>query len=79
LALVGRVGGERQGRTVTRFDFSRGGGKLAVRLADPGRFERVTAVVVNADANADGFSARRLDWLYLTDQVPFEIRGEVVR
>ena len=34
---------------------------------------------LNADAAADGFSARRLDWRYLTEQIPFEIRGELVR
>jgi hypothetical protein len=79
LALVGRLGGERQGRTVTRLDFSRGGGKLRVRLADPGRYSRITAVVVNADAAASGFSARRLDWRYLTDRIPFEIHGRLVR
>ncbi len=79
LALVGRLGGEREGRAVTRLDFSRGGGRLSVRLRDPGRYDRVTAVLVNADASASGFSARRLDWRYLTDQVPFEIRGELIR
>ena len=79
LALVGRLGSEREGRTVTRLDYSRGGGRLAVRLCDPGRYSRITAVVVNADAEADGFSARRLDWRYLTDRIPFEIRGRLVR
>jgi hypothetical protein len=78
LALVGRIDGERQGHTVTRLDFSRSGGDLAVRLPEPGRYSRITAVVVNADASASGFSARRLDWRYLTDQVPFEIRGRLV-
>jgi hypothetical protein len=79
LALVGRVGSERHGHAVTRFDFSRGGGRLAVGLGDPGRFSRITAVVVNADAAASGFSARRLDWRYLTDQVPFQVRGRLIR
>jgi hypothetical protein len=79
LALVGRLGGERQGHTVTRLDFSRGGGRLRVRLRDPGRFSRITAVVVNADASVSGFSARRLDWRYLTDRIPFEVRGNLVR
>jgi Family of unknown function (DUF6055) len=79
LVLVGRIDGERSGHTVTRLDFSRGGGSLAVRLADPGRYSRITAVLVNADAAASGFSARRLDWTYLTDQVPFEIRGRLLR
>jgi Family of unknown function (DUF6055) len=79
LALVGRIGSERHGHTVTRLDYSRGGGKLAVRLGDPRRFSRITAVVVNADGAADGFSARRLDWRYLTDGVPFKVRGKLIR
>jgi hypothetical protein len=79
LALVGRLGSERRGRSVTRLDFSRGGGKLAVRLRDPGRYSRITAVLVNADADATGFSARRLDWRYLADRIPFEIRGRLLR
>jgi hypothetical protein len=79
LALVGRVGSERGGHSVIRLDFSRGGGRLSVRLRELGRFSRITAVVVNADPAADGFSARRLDWRYLTDQVPFEVRGRLVR
>lgn len=79
LALVGRLGSERRGHAVTRLDFSRGGGKLRVRLHDPGRYDRITAVVVNADAAAAGFSARLLDWRYLSDDVPFEVRGELIR
>jgi hypothetical protein len=79
LALVGRIGSERRGRTIARVNFKRGGGRLSVRLGDPGRFKRITAVVVNADARARGFSARRLDWLYLTDRLPFEVRGRLVR
>ncbi|HEV2857545.1 MAG TPA: MXAN_6640 family putative metalloprotease [Solirubrobacterales bacterium] len=79
LALVGRIGSERGGRTVSRINFKRGGGRLTVRLPRPGRFSRITAVVVNADGRARGFSARRLDWLYLTDGFPFEISGELLR
>jgi hypothetical protein len=79
IALVGRLGSERQGQTVTRMVYRRGGGKLRISLGNPGRFSRVTAVVVNADAGAEGFSASRLDWSYLTDQVPFEIRASLVR
>jgi hypothetical protein len=79
VALVGRLGGERQGHRVVRLDYSRGGGKLSVRLRDPHRYSRITAVVVNADSSVNGFSARHLDWRYLTDRIPFEIRGTVVR
>ncbi|HEX6456497.1 MAG TPA: MXAN_6640 family putative metalloprotease [Solirubrobacterales bacterium] len=79
LALVGRIGSERRGHSVSRLVYRRGGGRLTVRLPRPGRFKRITAVVVNADARAKGFSARRLDWLYLTDELPFEVSGRLVR
>ncbi|HET6997254.1 MAG TPA: MXAN_6640 family putative metalloprotease [Solirubrobacterales bacterium] len=79
LVLVGRLGTERRGHAVTRLDFSRGGGKLVVRLRHPGRYSRITAALVNADASAVGFSARRLDWHYLTDEIPFEISGRLIR
>jgi hypothetical protein len=79
LALVGRLGSERHGHTVSRLDYGRGGGQLSVRLGSPGRFNRITAVLANADSTADGFSPRRLDWDYLTDAVPFEIRGRLAR
>jgi hypothetical protein len=78
LALVGRLGGARQGRPVLRVDYARDGGWLNVRLPRPGRFARITAVVVNADGRARGFSAPRLDWNYLTDGLPFEVGGEVI-
>jgi Family of unknown function (DUF6055) len=79
LALVGRIGSEHHGQVVTRMDFSESGGLLRVRLPDPGRFSRITAVVVNADAQAHGFSARRLDWRYLMDEKPFVLSGRLVR
>ncbi|MGN6588365.1 MAG: MXAN_6640 family putative metalloprotease [Solirubrobacterales bacterium] len=79
LALVGRIGSERGGYTVSRINYKPEGGEMTVRLSRPGRFKRITAVVVNADGRARGFSARRLDWLYLTDGLPFEISGKLVR
>ena len=36
-------------------------------------------MLVNADTTAVGFSAPRLDWNYLTDTAPFEVRARVVR
>jgi len=75
LALVGRIGGERRGRVVSRLSYRRRGGRLSVRLADPRRFQRITAVVVNAGTRAEGFSARRLDWNYVTDTAPFRVRA----
>ncbi len=53
----------------------RGGGQLRVRLPRPGRFQRITAVLVNADARARGFDVGLLDWSYLTDGLPFEVSG----
>jgi Family of unknown function (DUF6055) len=79
VALVGRIGSERRGRVVSRISFSRRGGSLSVRLARPRRFDRITAVLVNADTRAFGFSARRFDWNYLTDTAPFRVRARVVR
>jgi hypothetical protein len=75
LALVGRLGGERDGRVVSRLRFRRSGGTMTVRLPRPARFERITAVLINADTRAEGFSARRLDWNYLTDTAPFRVRA----
>jgi hypothetical protein len=79
LALVGRVGSERHGRTVKAIDYAEAGGELTARLPDPGRFQRITAVVANADAKAAGYSTRHLDWHYLTEATPFRISGRIVR
>ena len=79
LVLVGRIGSERHGRTVTRQVYHRDGGRMVVRLGRPGRFSRITAVLVNADGRARGYNARRLDWSYLTDQVRFSVSGRLVR
>jgi hypothetical protein len=79
LALVGRTGSERDGHAAYRIAFKGRGGRLSVRLPRPTRFQRLTAVVVNADARAGGFSVGDLDWNYLTDGLPFEISGELLR
>ena len=52
---------------------------MSVRLARPGRFSRITAVLINADTTAVGFSARQFDWNYLTDTAPFRARVRIVR
>jgi hypothetical protein len=78
LAIVGRIGSERQGRVISRLSYSEQGGAMSVRLSDPGRFQRVTVVIVNADTRTDGFNARRLDWNYLTEMAPFRVRARVV-
>jgi hypothetical protein len=79
LALVGRLGSEREGKTIKGIAYSRTGGTLTARLADPGRYQRITAVVVNADARAEGYSAARLDWNYLAEDEPFGVVARIVR
>jgi hypothetical protein len=79
LALVGRIGSERHGRVVKVTRFRGRGGRLTARISRPGRFSRLTAVLVNADASESGFSARRLDWSYLTDSAPFRVSARLVR
>jgi hypothetical protein len=79
VALVGRRGSERHGRPLVRVSYKRAGGRLAVRLPRPGRFKRITAVIVNADARASGFSVGNLDWNYLTDGLPFAVSGRLLR
>jgi hypothetical protein len=78
VALVGRIGSERHGRPVVRIAYSRNGGEMNVSLPRPGRFKRITAVVVNADGRAGGFSVGNLDWNYLTDGLPFVVSGRLV-
>lgn len=79
LALVGRTGSERHGHPVARLAYREQGGRMTVRLPRPARFKRITAVIVNADARASGFSVGSLDWNYLTDGVRFDVRGWLVR
>lgn len=78
LALVGRTGSERHGRVASAVAYRPGGGRMAVHLTHPGRFKRLTAVLVNADTSASGFSARRLDWAYLTDSAPFRVAARLL-
>ncbi len=79
LALVGRLGSERHGRTVKAVAYSAAGGTLTARLFDPAHFQRITAVVVNADTSASGYSARNIDWNYLTEETPFVVSGRIDR
>jgi hypothetical protein len=79
IALVGRIGSERKGRVVSRMSYKPGGGTMTVRLADPRRFSRITAVLVNADASAGPFSPRKLDWSYADDGTPFSVSARSTR
>ena len=67
LALVGRVGPDTNGRVTVALTKLRHGGAGSVTLAKPGRFTRITAVVVNADAEPGRFSPSLAQWTYDRD------------
>ena len=71
IALVGRL---KSGRLVKSIKVLKRGGGGTVRLSRPGRFQRITAVVVNADFDQRGFSPRANDWLYTGNNAPYSIR-----
>jgi hypothetical protein len=66
-ALVGREGPVESGVPVIEFKALPDGGQVSVQLANPGRFERITAVLVNGDATQSGFSQLRGDWEFSRD------------
>jgi hypothetical protein len=72
LALVGRD--EDTGQVVSEVKFLKHGGSGSVTLDSPGDFERVTAVVVNADARANGFDRVHRDWNYTKDNARLTAR-----
>jgi hypothetical protein len=72
LALVARKGEEVGGQVVTRTEFLRRGGAGSVSLRRPRRFERVTAVIANADGRQRGFEFD--DWHYTRNNRHFSAR-----
>lgn len=67
IALVGFAGGT-MSKVLEVLDAD---GRVTATLPDPGRFERVTAVVTNADTASAGFGSS--DWLWLRDTQPFSL------
>jgi hypothetical protein len=67
LALVGRIGNGAGARVITVVRDLPRGGNGAVTISRPGRFSRLTAVLVNGEIGVRGFSARAGDWLYRGD------------
>ncbi len=72
LALVARDGDALSGKVTWRLRFLDKGGRDSVTLAKPRRFERITAVLVNADDRVNGFAGG--DWVYSRDRVRFTAR-----
>jgi hypothetical protein len=67
IALVGRTGSDTDGTAEVQTVALPKGGRGTVTLADPGRFQRITAVVVNSDIRQSGFSSAADDWTYSKD------------
>jgi hypothetical protein len=61
LSLVGRLPSGRVERAVRVL---RRGGRGVVRLARPARFERITAVIVNAHGSRRPVGETEFDWVY---------------
>lgn len=72
IALVARDGEELGGSAVAKTRYMRTGGRGSLTLKDAGDYERITAVVANADGRVRGF--RNGEWLYARDAREFRIR-----
>jgi hypothetical protein len=66
-ALVGREGDMETGQPTVSMRRLPAGGQTNVELPNPGRFSRITAVLINADATQSGFSQSRGDWAFDRD------------
>lgn len=72
LALIARDGDALNGRVTRKLRYLHRGGRRSVSLSHPGRFERITAVLINADDRVKGFLSR--DRIYSRDGVRFRVR-----
>jgi hypothetical protein len=70
IALVGRTGGDTGGIATVRVTRLPRGGAGRVTLSNASSFSRVTAVMINADTAAAGWSEQLRDWLWLGDGEP---------
>ncbi len=74
VALVGRTGSATLGKVTTRLRNLRPGRTTGVRLRRASSFDRVTAVLINADGRARTYSEGRADWVYPSDNARFRFR-----
>ena len=72
VGLVGRDGSPLDGRVTRKLRFLDHGGSATVSLSHPRRFDRITAVLVNADDRVRGF--RSGDWVFSKDGARFRAR-----
>jgi hypothetical protein len=66
-ALVGREGDAETGTPTVLMQRLPSGGQTSIDLENPGRFSRITAVLVNADSTQSGFSQFLGDWEFAKD------------
>jgi hypothetical protein len=73
IAVVGRVGNEVNGTAHEFMKLLPGGGPQVITIDNPGQYERITGVVINADTSAtrDRFG----DWIYHRDSQRFSARA----
>jgi hypothetical protein len=74
VALIGRIGGLPGGTTVISMKKLPKGGPGSVTIQNPGRFSRLTAVLVNSDFEVSGSSPLTGDWTYRRDSQPYYAR-----
>lgn len=71
IALVGRDGSPLGGAITQALKYLPRGGRATVKLRRAGRFERITAVVANADGRVRGFAGS--DWNYTRDNERYRV------
>jgi hypothetical protein len=71
IALVGRTGPPIGGTQVTKLRQLPRGGPGSVSLDNPAQYQRVTAVLINADVTNRGFDQQIGDWRFTKDGQPY--------
>jgi hypothetical protein len=74
IGLVGRTGDEVNGAATQFLKLLRTGGPGTVTIDNPGQYERLTAVVVNADTSQSRYSQLLGDWVWRKENQPINAR-----
>jgi hypothetical protein len=74
IGIVGRTGDEEHGTATQFLKMLPNGGPGTVTIDNPGQYERLTAVVVNADTSQSRFSQLAGDWLWEHDNQAINAR-----
>jgi hypothetical protein len=73
-ALVGRTGDEVNGTSTQFLKLLPTGGPGTITIADPAQYERLTAVIVNADTSQAGYDNNAGDWAWTKDNQTINVR-----